>query len=155
MNRGPLVEPSHFKRTYSDWFVFIFGVELRSEYHQESSTNETIVWFLQMGKRCPNKKFSQQLSQDTKFLTTNFPNFLTIARPLEYLQSEPRHASTEFAVRNFTTPSVLLQYFPNAIKKFPNQMLRNIPWMDFNAKFARCDAVGHSESYIWVLNSWG
>ena len=29
-----------------------------------------------------------------------------------------------------------MQYFPNATKKFPNQMLRNIPRMDFKANFA-------------------
>ena len=54
-------------------------------------------------------------------------------------------------VRNFTTPSVLPQYFPNAVKRFPNQMLRNIPRMDFNAKFTRYDTVDTvecSESYI-------
>ena len=38
MNQGPLVEPTHFKHTCSGWFVFYFGVELRSEYHQESSS---------------------------------------------------------------------------------------------------------------------
>ena len=42
-NRGPLVEPSHFKRTCSGWFVFYFGVELRSEYHQESSTGRQVA----------------------------------------------------------------------------------------------------------------
>ena len=72
------------------------------------------------------------------------PKFLTISGPLEYLQSEPRHANTKDAVRSFATPSVLPQYFPNAIKKFPNQMLRNIPRMDFNAGFARYNTVGRS-----------
>ena len=51
-------------------------------------------------------------------------NFLTISRPLGYLQSEPRLANTKDAVRSFATPSVLPQYFPSAVKKFPNQMLR-------------------------------
>ena len=50
------------------------------------------------------------------------------------------------AVCNFTTPSVLPQYFPNAVKKFPNQMLRNIPRTDFNAEFARYNAVGRSRT---------
>ena len=91
-----------------------------------------------MGKRCPNKNFPNGFPK--------IQNFLTISRPLEYLQLEPRHASTKFAVHNSTTPSVLLQYFPKAVKKFPNQMLRNIPRMDFNTDFARYNAVGCSES---------
>ena len=36
-NQGLLVEPLHFKCTYSCGVSVLFGVELRSEYHQESS----------------------------------------------------------------------------------------------------------------------
>ena len=88
----------------------------------------------------------------TTFLRYKFPNKI----PKHKIPKFPNNfratripLDTQFtknAVRSFTTPSVLPQYFPNAVKKFPNQMLRNIPRMDFNAEFARYNAVGQSRT---------
>ena len=50
---------------------------------------------------------------------------------------------------------MLPQYFPNAIKKFPNQMLRELPRTDFNTGFTRYNAVECSESYIVSIKLLG
>ena len=75
-----------------------------------------------------------------------FPNNFLGHQNISSWNLDTQIQRTQFAI--FPTPSVLPQYFPNAVKKFPNQMLRNIPRTDFNAEFARYNALERSKSYI-------